>query len=116
MNGDMITLQRMRFHVRVGILDHEREIAQPLEVDLAVAIAPAGGRLSVDYRALYSAVASVVADEPHEYIETLAERIAAGALAIEHVQAARVAVRKPMVPLPGPLDFAEIRIERSRNA
>ncbi|MDB4908398.1 MAG: dihydroneopterin aldolase [Gemmatimonadetes bacterium] len=116
MTGDTITLQRMRFHVRVGILPHERELAQPLEVDLAVVIAPAFGQLRVDYRELHAATASVVEDGPHEYIETIAERIAAGALAIAHVTVARVAVRKPMVALPGPLDYAEVRIERTRDA
>ena len=32
----VISLVGMRFHVRVGILPHERVHAQPLEIDIAV--------------------------------------------------------------------------------
>jgi hypothetical protein len=48
----------MRFHARVGILPHEQEIPQPLEIDLTVRLGP--GPEVVDYRGLYDDVASVV--------------------------------------------------------
>ena len=51
-----ITLRAMRFHAIVGILPHERELPQPLEVDVtAVVAADAVPRL--DYRTLYAATA-----------------------------------------------------------
>jgi dihydroneopterin aldolase len=113
---DEITLRAMRFHPRVGILPHEREFAQPLEVDLTVWTAPRDGAAVVDYRALYDVVAARVADGPLEYIEHVAADIVAAARRIEGVVGARAAVRKPNVALPGPLQHAEVVVERGRRA
>jgi dihydroneopterin aldolase len=104
-----ITLRNMRFHARVGILPHEGELPQPLEIDLTVwATAPVDEALAVDYRDLHALAARVVDDAPLHYLETIATRIVAGAMAQPTVQGARVAVRKPHVALDGPLDCAEI--------
>jgi 7,8-dihydroneopterin aldolase/epimerase/oxygenase len=106
-----ITLAGMRFHARVGVLAHEREIAQPLELDLTVwRSADASGIL--DYRMLYGIVRDAVGDEPIEFLETLAESIVAAVLQSDGVTHARVAVRKPHVALGGPLAYAEIVLER----
>jgi dihydroneopterin aldolase len=52
-----------------------------------------------------------------EYLEQIADRIATGALSISaSIRSTRVAVRKPHVPLPGPLDYAEVVIERAASA
>ena len=109
-----ISLVGMRFHVRVGTLPHERELAQPLVIDLTVSRADDRADI-LDYRVLYALVAAQVAHEPLEYLETLAESIADGALALDGVLEARVAVRKPHVPIGGPLDFAEIVVERAHG-
>jgi 7,8-dihydroneopterin aldolase/epimerase/oxygenase len=107
----VISLVGMRFHVRVGILPHEREHAQPLEIDLRVTRSPhAAGVL--DYRSLYALASGCVAHEPLDYLEDVATRIADGALALSGVTHARVAVRKPHVMLDGPLAYAEIVVER----
>lgn len=105
-----ITLAGMRFHVRVGVLPHERELAQPLEIDLHVRRA-AGDATVLDYRTLYALVGDVVGAEPLEYLETIGEEIAARAMALEGVASVRVAVRKPHVPLGGPLSYAEVVVE-----
>lgn len=105
----------MRFHARVGILPHERELPQPLEIDLTVWLrpgAPADGDV-LDYRDLYSLVASAVDEEPR-FLEELADAIASGALRSTRVHRARAAVRKPQVALGGPLDHAEVVIELDR--
>ncbi len=110
MSGSVqITLRNMRFHVRVGILPHEGELPQPLEIDLTVwAASPPSGELSVDYRELHALVAGVVSSQSLRLIETIATQIVAGALGHAAVVGARVAVRKPHVVLPGPLDCAEV--------
>lgn len=107
----------MRFHSRVGILPHERELAQPVEVDVTVWLAPAarGGGGVLDYRELYALAADVLAGEPR-YLEEAAEAIAGGALRLPRAARVRVAVRKPHVALPGPLAHAEIVVERERGA
>ena len=105
-----ITLRGMRFHAIVGILPHERVIAQPLEIDLRATLGP--GDEVVDYRALYDVVAGVVSAGPIEFLEQAGERIARQALAHHaRVRTVRVAVRKPHVALGGPLDYAEVVTE-----
>ena len=110
----VISLVGMRFHVRVGILPHERDLAQPLEIDLSVTRDPDAGGL-LDYRALYALAAEHAKREPLHYLEELGAAIAEGALALDGVTGTRVAVRKPHVMLDGPLSYAEIVVERSRG-
>jgi 7,8-dihydroneopterin aldolase/epimerase/oxygenase len=107
---ESITLRAMRFHARVGILPHEQELAQPLEIDLTVRLGP--GREVVDYRGLYDDAASVVGAGPLLYLEEIADAVATRALSRARVLHARVAVRKPHVGLGGPLDYAEVVVER----
>jgi dihydroneopterin aldolase len=106
-----ITLRAMRFHVRVGVLPHEREHAQPLEVDLTVERQASAELL--DYRALYALVQDVLRAEPHGYLEEIAESLAARALLQPAVARVWVAVRKPHVMLDGPLEYAEVSLERA---
>ena len=49
--NDAISLRGMRFHTLIGELPHEREIPQPVEVDLTAWIGEGIG--VVDYRRLY---------------------------------------------------------------
>jgi dihydroneopterin aldolase len=110
----VISLVGMRFHVRVGILPHERDLPQPLEIDLSVTRAPDAGGL-LDYRALYALTAEHAEHEPLHYLEELGAAIADDALALDGVAHVRVAVRKPHVMLDGPLSYAEIVVERTRG-
>ena len=104
----------MRFHARVGVLPHEREHPQPIEVDLTVwherhveaTVAAIG-----DYRALYEETARVVATDP-ELLEAIGDRVAEAVLSRHAVTRVRVAVRKPHVALPGPLAYAEVVVDR----
>lgn len=110
-----IALQGMRFHALVGILPHERTTPQPIEIDLRVQVADGDG--IIDYRSLYEVAARVVDTGPIDFLEDLADRVAAGALAhAPRIRSARVAVRKPHVALRGPLSYAEVVIERAADA
>ena len=100
----------MRFHVCVGILPHEREHPQPLEVDLTVRVASDSAAV-LDYRRLYTIVADVVTAQPLDYLETVADAIAVAVLELEEAASVRVAVRKPHVVLGGPLSHAEVVVE-----
>ena len=108
----VISLVGMRFHVRVGILPHERDLAQPLEIDLSVTRSPEATDV-LDYRTLYALAADCTNRQPLEYLEEVASAIADGALALDGVTRARVAVRKPHVALPGPVEYAEVVVEQS---
>ena len=109
-----ITLAAMRFHVRVGILPHERELTQPLELDLTVRLAPESAEV-LDYRTLYALTREVIERGPLEYLETIAGEIASRCLALPGVASVRVAVRKPHVSLGGPLAHAEVVVEQDRE-
>ncbi len=113
----VVTLKSMAFHTRIGVLPHEAEIAQSIEVDLSVWISRPpdahGAEGIVDYRELYDLVAGVVNDGHIHYLEDLVERVAEVALGISQVKRVRVAVRKPHVSLPGPLAHAEVSLERA---
>ncbi len=108
---DAIVLRGMRFHVLVGILPHEREHPQPLEVDLTAWIA-AGHAGVVDYRGLHAAARDAVTASPREFLEEIAERVSAAALGVDGVRRVEVRVRKPNVPLGAPLDYVEVVIQR----
>lgn len=107
-----VALRGMRFHTLVGILPHERELPQPLELDVTAWVERGVGAM-LDYRELHRVVSERAA-AGCGYLEELAEEVAAAVLALEVVSRTEVAVRKPHVPLPGPLDHVEIRVERSR--
>ena len=118
---DTIRLTGMRFFALVGDLPHEREIPQPIEVDLEVEAdlrrAAATDDLAdgVDYRDLHAAVAETMSKDAREaphLLETLGERIAARALAVAGVERVTVRCRKPWAALAGPLDSVEVEIRR----
>jgi dihydroneopterin aldolase len=100
----------MRFHALVGVLPHERELPQPIEIDLTVHVT---GDMVLDYGRLYEAAARVMAAAPIDYLEEIGDRIADAALALAaSVRVVRVAVRKPHVALAGSLAYAEVVVER----
>jgi dihydroneopterin aldolase len=108
-----ITLRAMRFHALIGVLEHERTVRQPIEVDLSVRTDSSGGVL--DYRRLYEIVERVMSAGPIDYLETAADRIIRAAFEDARIHLARVAIRKPHVALPGPLAYAEVVVRRTRD-
>ena len=114
---EAITLRAMRFHARVGVLPHEREHPQPIDVDLTVwheRRGPVTLSSIVDYRALYDDAAQVVGEDL-ELLESIGDQIAERVLAGHAVSRVRVAVRKPHVALAGPLAYAEVVVDRRRG-
>jgi 7,8-dihydroneopterin aldolase/epimerase/oxygenase len=115
---DVVTLKAMRFHARIGVLPHEAEIAQSIEVDASLWVRRGDGQLSikdiVDYRRVYDMVADVVTRGHISFLEEVGELIAERALQLPLVSKVRIAVRKPNVALPGPLAYAEVALERER--
>ncbi|HEX6574919.1 MAG TPA: dihydroneopterin aldolase [Gemmatimonadaceae bacterium] len=115
----VVTLQAMRFHTHIGVLPHEAEIAQSIEVDLSVWTSRSevahGSEGIIDYRELYDLVSSIVANGHIRYLEDLADRVAEGALEMSGVSRVLVKVRKPHVALPGPLEHAEVSLDRRRE-
>jgi 7,8-dihydroneopterin aldolase/epimerase/oxygenase len=120
--SESVSLRGMRFYVLVGILPHEQVHPQPIEVDVTVWRAPradddvAGDDEEViDYRDLYDVVAGRVTAAPLRFLEDVARTLVGDLLARPYVRRARVAVRKPHVPLPGPLAYAEVVVDSGRS-
>jgi dihydroneopterin aldolase len=118
---DCITLKGMRFHTLVGLLPHEQQLPQPIELDLTIWLSlkqvgkTDSPRGLLDYRDLHALVAEVVGGSHHRLLEALCEKVAARALSLEQVRRVRVAARKPHAPIPGPLDYVEVVVERGRE-
>ena len=120
---DRLSLIGMRFEARHGVLDWEKETAQPFEVDLVLRadLGPAAERdelaATADYGALHAVVREVVEGQTFELIEALAGAIAAAALAATDpavVDAVEVRVRKPKAPIDGAFDTVEAALLRRR--
>lgn len=114
---DRVTLKGMRFHTHIGVLPHEAEIAQSVEVDLNVWVEGRGGGVAgvVDYRALYEIASDVLGEGHIRYLEDVGRRICDRALKLDGVARVSVRVRKPHVALGGPLEYAEVEVERSQD-
>jgi dihydroneopterin aldolase len=117
----------MRFHARVGVLPHERDVAQPIEVDVSLTSVPAPADSlsdelpSVDYRDVYAIAEEIVCSGHTGLIEQIATRISDRLAQLKgeggkRIRSTRVAVRKPHAPLAGPIDYAEVVIERDIDA
>jgi dihydroneopterin aldolase len=111
---DAVMLHGMSFHTLIGVLPHEREYPQPLEIDLTAWIRKGEG--VVDYRRLYAEVRAAMDAPAIHYLEELADSVATRVLGEHAVERVRVVIRKPHVALGGPLAFAGVSIVRERDA
>ena len=111
-----VALRGLAFRTCVGILPHERVQPQRLRCDITVwRQAAAPGTDVLDYRQLHAIVASHVDTNAVEYLETAAHAIAGAVLRDATVLRVRVALQKPDVRLPHPLDAAEVVADHSRT-
>ncbi len=119
--ADRIRVTGIRATGYHGVLDHERRDGQVFVADVVLHVdtreAAAADRLSatVDYAALAAEVRDVLAGEPADLIETVAERIAAVALDHPTVAAVDVVLHKPEAPVGVPVADVAIEVHRSRE-
>jgi len=118
--SDRITVTGLRAHGHHGVYDFERERGQTFSVDavleLDTAPAAAGDDLhrTVNYADLAQKLYAVLAGEPVNLLETLAQRLADVCLADELVQAVEITVHKPQAELGVPFDDVTVSIRRER--
>ncbi len=111
---DRIALTGLRVRGYHGVLPFEREQGQDFLVDVVLSVdvrEPAASddlEDTVDYGALALRLAEVVAGEPVNLLETLAERLADACLEDDRVGSAEVTVHKPSAPIP--LAFADVSV------
>jgi dihydroneopterin aldolase len=110
----VITLSGLRVRGHHGVFDFEREQGQDFVVDVVLELdltrAARSDRVTdtVHYGELAEALVAVVAGEPVNLIETLADRLVTVCLADARVAAATVTVHKPQAPIPH--DFADVAV------
>ena len=119
---DRIRLSGLTVHGRHGVFDFERERGQDfvIDVDLELDLGPAAASDdvtdTVHYGELAGALVEVVAGEPVNLIETLADRLAEVCLADLRVAAATVTVHKPQAPIPHEFADVAVVLRRERTA
>ena len=117
---DRITLTGVRVRAHHGVYDFEREQGQEFVIDVSVAVdlsaAASGDDLgaTVHYGELAEAVVAAVERDPVDLIETVAERVAAVALAHPAVEEVEVTVHKPDAPIGVPFADVAVTIVRGR--
>jgi len=108
-------LRQMGVH---GVLAEEHERAQPfgVDVELLVDLSAAGASDdladTVDYGAITDAIRNVIANEHHQLLERIAQRIADVCRADRRVQGVVVEVRKLDPPVRARVDHVAVRVER----
>ncbi|HEX8768156.1 MAG TPA: dihydroneopterin aldolase [Jatrophihabitans sp.] len=116
---DRITLTGLRVRGRHGVFDFERTEGQDFVVDVDLEIdttaAAASDELAdtVHYGELAEALAAVVAGEPVNLLERLADRLCQVCLSDSRVAAATVTVHKPQAPIA--LSFSDVAVTIRRE-
>jgi 7,8-dihydroneopterin aldolase/epimerase/oxygenase len=117
---DEITLTGIRAFGYHGVYADERREGQEFVVDATLHLPTAAAAASDDvadtvhYGELAEKIAAVVAGEPVNLLETLAQRIADVVLADPRVLLAEVTVHKPQAPIAVPFDDVSVTIRRAR--
>ena len=108
-----IRLRGLRVRGFHGVFDHERRDGQDFLIDATLEIAdPAQDDLALtaDYGTLAEQLAAVVAGEPVDLIETLAQRLLAVCQSIPGVRRSSVRVHKPQAPIPLAFDDVSVTV------
>ncbi len=117
---DVILLEGIQVPAALGVTAAERRMRRPVLLDLEVAsdLRAAGRsdsiRQTIHYKRIYEVVEDVASSHEHKLVEALAERIARAVLSKFDADAVTVTVRKPR-PISGVLDYAGVRITRTRE-
>lgn len=114
-----ISLTGLKVRGYHGVFDFERRQGQDflidvvLELDLGPAARSDDVRDTVHYGELADALVAIVAGEPVNLIETVADRLAVECLRDARVETATVTVHKPQAPVPH--EFTDVSVTVSRR-
>ncbi len=118
--NDRIEISALRVVTIVGALPHEREIPQPLQVDLSLEVDLAdAGRTdelgdTVHYGLVADQVTAVVAEAKDVLLERLAARVAEEVLSFDRVDAVDVTLTKLRPPLAVDAATTSVSLRRTR--
>ena len=118
--SDELRLTGLRAFAHHGVYEHEREDGQEFVIDvvLHLSLREAGAsdalEQTVNYGELAERIVEAVSTDPVDLIESVAERVAAIALAYPAVLLTDVTVHKPSAPITVPFDDVSVTIHRGR--
>jgi dihydroneopterin aldolase len=112
--GDTIRLTGLRIFAHHGVLEFVVDLE--IVVDLAPAAASDDVTKTIHYGELAEAVYAAVQADAVDLIETVAERVAAIALAYERADSVTVTIHKPAAPITVPFGDVSVTITRGRPA
>jgi dihydroneopterin aldolase / 2-amino-4-hydroxy-6-hydroxymethyldihydropteridine diphosphokinase len=116
---DRIDINGLTVTTVVGALPHEREIAQPLRIDLSLHVdLRDAGRTdelgdTVHYGLVTEQVADVVRDNKDVLLERLADRIAEVVVGFDRVEGVDVSVTKLRPPIGEHIETTAVRVTRT---
>lgn len=113
---DEIALTGLRVFGHHGVFDHERRDGQEFIVDARLYVDAAASddvADTVHYGEVAERIAAIVAGEPVNLLETLAQRIADAVLTFAGVRMVAVTVHKPQAPIP--LTFSDVSVTIRRG-
>ncbi|HEX5729724.1 dihydroneopterin aldolase [Microbacterium sp.] len=119
--ADEITLTGLRVFGRHGVYEVERREGQYFVVDATLYVSTAAAAASDDvadtvhYGDVAERIAAIVAGEPVNLLEALAERIADELLENDGVRMVAVTVHKPDAPIALPFADVAVTIRRTRS-
>ncbi|HHY15065.1 MAG TPA: dihydroneopterin aldolase [Firmicutes bacterium] len=112
--SDRLILKNMVFYGYHGTFAAERELGQTFAVDLEIfSTLPFSGddpEFSFNPLDAYAVIKDIVEEEDFQLPEVVAEKIAEQILDMCDLEKVIVRVRKPFVPIGGPLDYLEVEI------
>jgi dihydroneopterin aldolase len=121
MPTDEITLTGIRATGYHGVYEQERRDGQEFIADVVLGLSLRAAAASDDvadtvhYGELAESVAQILAGDPVDLLETLAQRIADAVLSHAIVEHVTVTVHKPQAPIPVPFGDVAVTIRRSRE-
>ena len=117
---DHITLTGVRAFGHHGVYADEKRDGQEFVVDAVLALSLRRAAETDDvvdtvhYGELAERLVAIVAGEPVDLLETLAQRLADDVLSDDRVDAVTITVHKPQAPIPVPFGDVAVTITRSR--
>lgn len=117
---DRIELRGLRLVTIIGVLDHERQAAQPLELDITLYtdLTDACQNDELDDTVHYGEVCELIEQVAAQYhdllLERLAGRLAEAILTKPRVEEVEISIRKLRPPIPSDVATSGVTIRRTR--
>jgi dihydroneopterin aldolase len=117
--SNKILLGNMVFYGFHGAYEYEREQGQRFYVDVEICAdlsAAKSDKLTdtIDYTLVYNQIKEVMENKRFHLLEAVGAHIAELILKTTIADEVTIRIRKPAVPIPGPLDFVQVETSRRR--